>query len=101
MLTFVVIDKEQLSTKTVAEAEFLDFVEDTVGVYFGHRQFKDVVILENNLLEELNPLATKLFGTNFFDTIIVVNDQDDRYQSLSEKQLECLYENYQKIIRKS
>ena len=92
MLTFVVIDKEQLSTKTVAEAEFLDFVEDTVGVYFGYRQFKDLVILENNLLEVLNPLATKLFGSKFFDTLVVINMQDEEYQSLSKEQIKVLHE---------
>lgn len=107
MLTFAIITNDQLMVKTLAEVDFLNFVEDTVGVCFGHRRFNDMVILENNLLEKLNPLATKLFGTDFFDTIIVINKQDycyccdDYYLSLSEKQLEVLHENYQKAIREN
>ena len=92
MLTFVVITHEQLIVKTLPKADFLDFVEDTVGVYFGYRQFKDLVILENNLLEVLNPLATKLFGSKFFDTLVVINMQDGEYQSLSKGQIDGLCE---------
>ena len=66
MLTFVVITHEQLIVKTLPKAEFLDFVEDTVGVHFGHRRHDNMVVIENNLLEELNPLATKLLGAAFF-----------------------------------
>ena len=96
MLTFVVITHEQLIVKTLPKADFLNFVEDTVGVYFGHRQFKDLVVLENNLLKALNPLATKLFGSKFFDTLVVINMQDEEYQSLSKEQIEDLYEKLSK-----
>ena len=96
MLTFAVITHEQLIVKTCPKADFLDFVEDTVGVYFGHRRFNDLVVLENNLLEVLNPLATKLFGAKFFDTLVVINKLDDEYQSLSEEQIKDLYEKLSK-----
>ena len=92
MLTFVVITHEQLIVKTLPKEDFLDFVEDTVGVYFGHRRFNDLVILENNLLEALNPLATKLFGSKFFDTLVLINKQDGEYQSLSKGQIDGLCE---------
>ena len=74
------------------KADFLDFVEDTVGVHFGHRRFNNLVVLENNLLEVLNPLATKLFGSKFFDTLVVINKQDGEYQSLSKEQIDGLCE---------
>ena len=92
MLTFVVITHEQLIVKILPKADFLDFVEDTVGVHFGHRRFNDLVVLENNLLEVLNPLATKLFGSKFFDTLVVINKQDGEYQSLSKEQIDGLCE---------
>ena len=96
MLTFAVITHERLIVKTCPKADFLDFVEDTVGVYFGHRRFNDLVILENNLLEVLNPLATKLFGAKFFDTLVVINMQDEEYQSLSKEQIKVLHEKLSK-----
>ena len=96
MLTFVVITHEQLIVKTLPKAEFLDFVEDTVGVHFGHRRHDNMVVIENNLLEELNPLATKLLGAAFFDTVVVINKQNDEYQALSEEQIKDLYEKLSK-----
>ena len=96
MLTFVVITHEQLIVKTLPKAEFLDFVEDTVGVHFGHRRHDNMVVIENNLLEELNPLATKLLGSAFFDTVVVINKQNDEYQALSEEQIKDLYEKLSK-----
>jgi hypothetical protein len=98
MLTFAIITTEQLMVKTAAEVDFIDFLEDTVGVHFGHRQLNESVIIENNILEELNPLATKMFNKNVYGTVIVINRQDDCYQSLSKEQLEYLHENYQSKI---
>ena len=96
MLKFVVITYEELIIKTLPNADFLDFVEDTVGVHFGHRRHDNMVVIENNLLEELNPLATKLLGSAFFDTVVVINKQNDEYQALSEEQIKDLYEKLSK-----
>ena len=96
MLKFVVITYEELIIKTLPNADFLDFVEDTVGVHFGHRQHDNMVVIENNLLEEFNPLATKLLGSAFFDTVVVINKQNDEYQALSEEQIKDLYEKLSK-----
>jgi hypothetical protein len=64
MLTFAVITHEELIVKTCPKANFLNFLEDNVGVHFGHRRHNDMVVIENNLLEELNVLATKLLGVD-------------------------------------
>ena len=92
MLTFAVITHEKLIIKTLPKAEFLNFVEDAVGVYFEHGRFNDLVVLENNLLEVLNPLDTKFLGAKFFDTLVVINMKNEEYQSLSKGQIDGLCE---------
>jgi hypothetical protein len=94
MLTFAVITHEELIVKTCPKADFLNFLEDNVGVHFGYRRHNDMVVIENNLLEELNVLATKLLGATFYDTVVVLNEQNEEYQSLSKDQLESLFKNY-------
>jgi len=86
------ITHEELIVKTCPKADFLNFLEDNVGVHFGHRRHNDMVVIENNLLGELNVLATKLLGAAFYDTVVVLNEQNEEYQSLSKGKLESLFE---------
>lgn len=94
MLKFIVITNDQMSIQYCSEADFESFLEDTVGVNFGCRQLNEGVIIEDNVFEELNPIATKYFGKNFYGTVVFVNKLDDKYFSLTDRQLEVLYENY-------
>ena len=73
------ITHEELIVKTCPKADFLNFLEDNVGVHFGHRRHNDMVVIENNLLGELNVLATKLLGAAFYDTVVVLNEQNGEY----------------------
>ncbi len=93
MLKFILITDEKVNTQVCPKVDFENFLEEAVGVNFGHRQLKESVIIEDNILSNINPLATKLFGRTLYGNIVVINKQDDEYFSLTDIQLEDLYEN--------
>lgn len=93
MLKFAVITNEKISTQTCTRSAFESFLEEVVGINFGHRQLEESVIIEDNILGELNLLATKLFNKNLYGTVVFINRENDEYISITDKQLEVLYEN--------
>ena len=94
MLRFIVITNNQISIQYCLEVDFESFLEKNVGINFGCRQLTEGIVIEDNILEELNPIATQLFNKNFYGTIVYINKIDDKYFSLTDSQLEILYENY-------
>jgi hypothetical protein len=93
VLKFILITDEKVSIQRCAKADFEYFLEETVGVNFGHRQLNESVIIEDNILDRLNPLATKIFGCNLYGNVVIINKCDNEYLSLTDIQLEVLYEN--------
>ncbi len=93
MITLACIptNAQQPTILTVNRTDLAAYIQKTVGPFYGlEKVCGNLYLIYSHLLEKQNTCASRIFCRDCYDTVIALTYRDDRYESLSDEDIEAI-----------